>query len=266
MLSLHQSYTDNGFIAVSLSLQITHEVVFSQLNSFLVIFCNCQFRRLDSIQFIYSQAHILPGWRLGTRLNSSKSESESYITIDGQSTSLSWNKAPMWGLRPDFYYCQTVACMLIWGRSLTRGRVWRLRFLMAVASAVILGSQSLGTRDNVLLSQIRDFPYLRLLRLAGLRWKYSTPPPHGISILHNWTILFNYFARTGQKTQPLYCWEGVFTAPLYSKGSYSIVTCVFVGAGKCLPRRCLAMTVYSNFTIPPFGHHITLHYNFIITK
>jgi hypothetical protein len=42
-------------------------------------------------------------------------ESESYITIDGQSASLSWNKAPIWGLRPDFYYCLTVADLLMWG-------------------------------------------------------------------------------------------------------------------------------------------------------
>jgi hypothetical protein len=27
----------------------------------------------------------------------------------------SWNKAPIWGLRPDFYYSQTVANLLIWG-------------------------------------------------------------------------------------------------------------------------------------------------------
>jgi hypothetical protein len=32
-----------------------------------------------------------------------------------QSASLSWNKAPIRGLRPDFYYCQTVAGLLIWG-------------------------------------------------------------------------------------------------------------------------------------------------------
>jgi hypothetical protein len=42
-------------------------------------------------------------------------KSEIYVTTDGQSTSLSWNKAPIWGLRPDFYYCQTVAGLLIWG-------------------------------------------------------------------------------------------------------------------------------------------------------
>jgi hypothetical protein len=42
-------------------------------------------------------------------------ESESYNTTDGQSASLSWNKAPIWGLRPDFYYCQTIEVSLIWG-------------------------------------------------------------------------------------------------------------------------------------------------------
>jgi hypothetical protein len=36
------------------------------------------------------------------------------LTTDGQSASLSWNKAPVWGLRPDFYYCQTVAGLLMW--------------------------------------------------------------------------------------------------------------------------------------------------------
>jgi Ni,Fe-hydrogenase I large subunit len=30
-----------------------------------------------------------------------ESESESYIMTDDQSASLSWNKAPIWSLRPD---------------------------------------------------------------------------------------------------------------------------------------------------------------------
>jgi hypothetical protein len=47
-------------------------------------------------------------------LNSS-AESESYVTTDGQPASLSWNKAPIWGLRSDLYYCLTVAGLLIWG-------------------------------------------------------------------------------------------------------------------------------------------------------
>jgi hypothetical protein len=37
------------------------------------------------------------------------SQSQNYVTTDGLSASLSWNKAPIWGLRPDLYYCQTLA-------------------------------------------------------------------------------------------------------------------------------------------------------------
>jgi hypothetical protein len=66
------------------------------------------------------------------------------------------------------------------GRSHETARVCRLQLLLVLASAVILGSESRGTRDHILLSQIRDFPFCRLLRLAGLRWRYSTLPPHGM--------------------------------------------------------------------------------------
>jgi hypothetical protein len=31
------------------------------------------------------------------------------------SASQSWNKAHIWGSRPDFYYCQTTAGLLMWG-------------------------------------------------------------------------------------------------------------------------------------------------------
>jgi hypothetical protein len=41
---------------------------FYNLIPFLPVFCKCQFRRLDSIQFLCSQAHNLAGWRLETRL------------------------------------------------------------------------------------------------------------------------------------------------------------------------------------------------------
>jgi hypothetical protein len=48
-----------------------------------------------------------------TRGLANESESESYVTTDGQSASLSWNKAPIWSLRSDFYYCPTVADLLM---------------------------------------------------------------------------------------------------------------------------------------------------------
>jgi hypothetical protein len=70
-------------------------------------------------------------------------------------------------------------------------RVCRLELLLALASAVILGSEPRGTRDHILLSQIWDFPFCRLLRLAGLRWRYSTPPPNGIvACIHESTAFY----------------------------------------------------------------------------
>jgi hypothetical protein len=40
--------------------------------------------------------------------------------------------------------------------TLTRGWVCRLQLLLVLASAVVLGSESCGTHDDILLSQIRD--------------------------------------------------------------------------------------------------------------
>jgi hypothetical protein len=49
------------------------------------------------------------------QLNQSESEFEFYVMTDGHSASLCWNKTPIGGLPPDFYYCQTVAGLLMWG-------------------------------------------------------------------------------------------------------------------------------------------------------
>jgi hypothetical protein len=73
--------------------------------------------------------------------------------------------------------------------SQTRGRVCRLQLLLVLARAVIFGSESPRTRGLILLSQIRDFLFRRLLRLAGSRWRYSTPPPHGCRCVLFWCSL-----------------------------------------------------------------------------
>jgi hypothetical protein len=86
---------------------------------------------------------------------------------------------------------------------------WRVQSLLVHASTVILGSESRGTHDYKLISQIRDspkpgvpglhinipqeqggpvippgtvFPFRGLLRLVGLRWRYSNPPPQVLSL------------------------------------------------------------------------------------
>jgi hypothetical protein len=50
-----------------------------------------------------------------SRLRLTEPQSESYIMTGGQPAGLSWNKVPVWGLRPDLYYCQRVAGLLMWG-------------------------------------------------------------------------------------------------------------------------------------------------------
>jgi hypothetical protein len=63
---------------------------FYRLTPFLTSFCNCQFRRLDSIQFLCSQAHIPAGWRLETGLHSTQlnSSSQSLCTDHAENTAL----------------------------------------------------------------------------------------------------------------------------------------------------------------------------------
>jgi hypothetical protein len=56
-----------------------------------------------------------------------------------------------------------------------------------------------------------------------------------------------------------FIFKGVVITPLHSNGSYSIVACVFVAAGICLPSRSLAMDVYSNFALQVFGRYVTVY-------
>jgi hypothetical protein len=92
------------------------------------------------------------------------------------------------------------------------------------------------------------FPFLRLLRLAGLRWSIRTRPGA---------------ASTGNTAsqQFLSCYRGVFSSPLYRNDIYSVVACVFISTVTCLPCRCLAMNVYSGSVIPVFRRRVTLLYH-----
>jgi hypothetical protein len=107
------------------------------------------------------------------------SQSQSYIATDGRSISKSWCRAPSGTHDKTFIIVWQLRSCFCGAPSLTRGRVWHLYMLLVLTSAVFLGSESLGSRDHILLSQFWDFPFRRLLRLAGSRWRYTTPPPHG---------------------------------------------------------------------------------------
>jgi hypothetical protein len=58
--------------------------------------------------------------------------------------------------------------------------------------------------SGLLLSQFRDFPFRRLLRLAVLRWRYSTPPPHGIDSDRLSLILRPTVTREFKNALPFY--------------------------------------------------------------
>jgi hypothetical protein len=126
--------------------------------------------------------------------------------------------------------------------------VCRLQLLLALASAVILRSEFHGTRDHILLSQIRNSLIRRLLRLAGLRWSYSTSPPHGMLTLTNELNSFITLGETEYKSQCLrvsllFCayllLRKVPNEPLPSNGLVRLVV-----METCLPNHLLVMDVF----------------------
>jgi hypothetical protein len=75
-------------------------------------------------------------------------------------------------------------------------------------------------------------PFRRPLRFAGLRWRYSSPPPHGIDWVAPTVFLITHYCGPNRKhrfQQGLYCCarihcsENVFTDPLLRNGLHNIV-------------------------------------------
>jgi hypothetical protein len=104
----------------------------------------------------------------GTELT--QSHSQSYFTTSGlPRISSPWRRTP-WDSRPDYFFqMNTCGHSPYITSSMTRGWDCNLQLLLAFASAFISGSESRQIRDHILLSQIRDFPFCRLLRLTRLR-------------------------------------------------------------------------------------------------
>jgi hypothetical protein len=96
-------------------------------------------------------------------LHGTWSESESYVTTNSQSASLSWNKAPIWGLRPDFYYRRTVAGLLMWG-TLSDGRTG-LSFTIAAGPC--------QRSHSLVRASLDSQPYFTV---SDLRLPISSPP------------------------------------------------------------------------------------------
>jgi hypothetical protein len=123
-----------------------------------------------------------------------------------QSVSMSWYRAPLWDLLLDIISCRNVAVRnlrsCIYGApSLTRGRVCNLQHDHSMARVAQNPKPYFTVSSETPPTWKARFSYLyppgtgwpsytpgqwvpfmsslktRLLRLAGLRWRYSNPPP-----------------------------------------------------------------------------------------
>jgi hypothetical protein len=146
-------------------------------------------------------------------------QSQSYLTTNNQSDSLPWCQATIRALGQVFFllenFCVQFRVYFV-APSLTRGRACNLLLLLGLTSTVPLGSESRGTQEHIIVSQFFRFPqpgvpssriyipqeqggpvipagtgftFRRLLRLAGLRWRYSNPSPDGHTQPLVWVII-----------------------------------------------------------------------------
>jgi hypothetical protein len=199
-------------------------ISYRQLNSVLILFWTL----LNSTQFSTSNS-LIPLARV-----------ESYVTTDGQSASLSWIKAPIWGVRPDFYHSHTVAVLRMWGALSDERTGPPFAIVAGLARAVILGYEFRGTLDHILLFQIRNFPFRRLLRLA-------------ITLATNRLSLYNLGSDPMKNIvlscRLLLCYLAMSCITVHRE--HSCYFCVF--ARTCILSCCLAMsiclTIYINVLI-----------------
>jgi hypothetical protein len=145
------------------------------------------------------------------------------LRYDSQSASLSWNKAPIWGLRPDFYYCQTVAGLLMWG-ALSHERTG-LSFIIAAGPRQRSHSQVRVSWDSrlyftVSLSFETSFLSPPTTRRATVE-VYDPASTSDIALSGNF-LSFHNFGRTVQKsppsTVPVLCLSALCWIPWINSG------------------------------------------------
>jgi hypothetical protein len=108
------------------------------------------------------------------------SELNCYITTDGQSVSLSWYQAPIWGLCPDFLITLDTYVSVDMGRHLlTRERVCLLQLLLSSPAQSFSGPSPAGLMTTFYCLRFETPPTWRTRSLyfypPGTGWPSYTP-------------------------------------------------------------------------------------------
>jgi hypothetical protein len=135
--------------------------------------------------------------------------------------------------------------------SLTTRWVCRLQLLLALASAVILRSESRGSLDHILLSHIRDFPNLegqvpvfisprnRVAQLHPRHWVPFPSPP----VTRRATVEVFDPASIREFLSPLYYQSSLYIPVTSRTGNISSITACFLAAGETRrPQNCFLAT------------------------
>jgi hypothetical protein len=153
---------------------------FHSLISFLPLFCNCQFRRVDSFLFFCSQAHILAGWRLETPLDYFSTE-VFIITCTGQAE----NSLPFVGKACLQHRCiATEVNQLLLAYSRPRECVYRVFATMNIRIFWLRNSGFRVSCHNMFLPKQSPFKNAQ----DEIEWLGSTVGEVILSCWHKWSV------------------------------------------------------------------------------
>jgi hypothetical protein len=95
----------------------------------------------------------------------------------------------------------------------------------------------------------------QFLQFLFNHFQLPSPELDPIPFLAAWDPRYTTSRRTDRRHRFLYCYEGMFTAPLRNNDNYSVFGWVFAARRMCLPSRCLTM-----------GIHVTIFFRHMCTS